>query len=77
MPVVISILGLLRLGCGWSQIYFRKYSFNYNRCISWIIRAILSYIMCKGMNRSFFNVILGGFGATDQTAEVKVKNKDQ
>ena len=22
--------------------------------------------MCKGMNRSFFNVILGGFGATDQ-----------
>jgi NAD(P) transhydrogenase subunit beta len=34
--------------------------------------------MCKGMNRSFFNVILGGFGATEQSGtENKIKNKDQ
>ena len=31
--------------------------------------------MCKGMNRSFFNVILGGFGATDQTSQSQ--NKEQ
>src|SRR5487761_2748581 len=47
--------------------------------------AILSYVMCKGMNRSIFNVLLGGFGteaggpagpagATDRT--VKTGNAD-
>ncbi len=31
--------------------------------------------MCKGMNRSFFNVILGGFGATEQSSANKEKEQ--
>jgi NAD(P) transhydrogenase subunit beta len=30
--------------------------------------AILSYVMCRGMNRSFFNVMLGGFGTESGTS---------